>query len=79
MNAATQKGRILQYCAEHGSITVRDAVVNLYINSPRKCISELRKSGDYDVQTVQETIIHSDGTKAKFNRYFIKRIGGVPQ
>ena len=39
MDKATQKHKILQYCAEHGSITVRDAVVKLNINSPTKRIS----------------------------------------
>ena len=55
MNPATQKGKILGYCAEHGSITIRDAFEKLHINSPSKRISELRKSGDYDVKSIVET------------------------
>lgn len=63
MDKATQKHKILQYCAEHGSIT----------NSPTKRISELRKAG-YDVQTFDEERTKEDGTTVKFRRYFI---GGV--
>lgn len=74
MNKATQKSRILQYCAEHGSITVREAVVNLNINSPTKRISELRDMG-YDVKTSDETRTKEDGEKVKFRRYFISQGG----
>ena len=73
MDKATQKHKILQYCAEHGSITVRDAVVKLNINSPTKRISELRKAG-YDVQTFDEEKIKEDGTAVRFRRYFIKGV-----
>ena len=69
MNKATQRARILNYCAEHGSITVREAAVNLNINSPTKRISELR--GAYDVQTEWETKTSADGEKVRYLRYFI--------
>ncbi len=71
MNHATQKGKILDYCAEHGSITIRDAFEKLNINSPTKRISELRRCG-YDVQSIMETRVNSDGNTVKFKRYFIK-------
>lgn len=77
MNAATQKGKILQYCADHGSITIREAFEKLYINSPSKRISELRLSGRYDVQFVNETRINSAGDTVSYKRYFIKPFGGV--
>lgn len=73
MDKATQKSKILQYCAEHGSITVREAFEKLNINSPTKRISELRASG-YDVQTFDEVRTKEDGDAVKFRRYFI---GGV--
>ena len=73
MDKATQKHKILQYCAKHGSITVREAVVKLNINSPTKRISELRRAG-YSVQTVDEEKTKADGTTVRFRRYFI---GGV--
>lgn len=76
MNAATQKGKILQYCAEHGSITIREAFEKLYINSPSKRISELRLSGKYDVQCMNETRVNSAGETVPYKRYFIKPIGG---
>ena len=74
MSKATQRGKILAYCAEHGSITVRDAVVKLNINSPTKRISELRQSG-YDVQTITETRVNESGETVRYRRYFIRDIG----
>ena len=77
MARVTQIQRILTYCAEHGSITNREAVVKLNINSPTKRISELRSSGDYDVQVVEEQRVKDDGEVVRFNRYFIKKLEGV--
>lgn len=71
MNPATQKGKILTYCAAHGSITIRDAFEKLHINSPTKRISELKRSG-YDVQSVMEERVNSEGNAVRFKRYFIK-------
>ena len=78
MNPATQKGKILGYCAEHGSITIREAFEKLHINSPSKRISELRRSGDFDVQDITEYRTNAEGVEVKFKRYFITRLkGGV--
>ena len=78
MNPATQKGKILGYCAEHGSITIRDAFEKLHINSPSKRISELRRSGLYDVKGIEETRVNADGDEVRFKRYFITKLeGGV--
>ena len=78
MNPATQKGKILGYCAEHGSITIRDAFEKLHINSPSKRISELRNSGDYDVKDITETRVNAEGEEVRFKRYFIQALeGGV--
>ena len=76
MNPATQKGKILGYCAEHGSITIRDAFEKLHINSPSKRISELRKSGFYDVKSIVETRVNAEGDEVKFKRYFITCLEG---
>jgi hypothetical protein len=65
--------KILAYCLENGSITVRDAVVKLGINSPTKRISEMRHGG-YDVQAIEETRIKDNGEKVRYNRYFIKAV-----
>lgn len=75
MNPATQKRKILDYCAEHGSITIREAFEKLCINSPSKRISELRRAG-HDVQSMVETRINANGDEVRFKRYFIKE-GGV--
>ena len=74
MDKATQKAKILAYCMEHGSITVRDACVKLDIKSPTKRISEMRLSGDYDVQTIEETREKANGDTVRYNRYFIKAV-----
>lgn len=66
MDKATQRGKILAYCAEHGSITVREAFTELGINSPTKRISEMRKSGEYTVTVVEER-----NEDKRWNRYFI--------
>ena len=68
---STQRGKILAYCAEHGSITIREAFEKLHINSPSKRISEMRNGG-YDVQSIEEIRVKPDGEKVRYNRYFIK-------
>ena len=70
MNPATQKGKILAYCAAHGSITIREAFEKLNINSPTKRISELKRCG-YDVKSFMEERVNSEGNTVKFKRYFI--------
>ena len=74
MDKATQRGKILAYCAEHGSITVREAAVKLDINSPTKRISELRLSGIYDVKAIDKTREKDDGSTVRYKRYFIKAV-----
>jgi hypothetical protein len=74
MDKATQRGLILKYCKEHGSITIREAFEKLHINSPSKRISELRLSGLYDVQAITEEKIYSGGKKKRYKRYYIKAV-----
>jgi hypothetical protein len=71
---ATQRGKILAYCMEHGSITNKEAVERLDINSPTKRISEMRHSPDYLVDTIEETRVNNDGETKRYNRYFIKAV-----
>jgi hypothetical protein len=71
---ATQRGKILAYCKEHGSITIRDAFEELKINSPSKRISEMRQSPDYLVESIDETRVNSDGETKRYKRYFIKAV-----
>ena len=79
MNPATQKGKILNYCAAHGSITIRDAFEKLKINSPSKRISEMRNSVDFVVDDITEYVLNDEGkVETKFKRYFIQAVkGGV--
>lgn len=73
MDKATQKGKILAYCKEHGSITIREAFEKLHINSPSKRISEMRLGG-YDVQAIEEVKVKPDGDTVRYKRYFIKAV-----
>lgn len=72
MDKLTQRMRILNYCREHGSITTREAAVELNINSPSKRISEMRHSPDFVVESVQESRTNSFGETVRYLRYFIK-------
>lgn len=72
--SATDYVKILEYCAEHGSITAREAFIHLCINSPRKAISDLRKKG-YDVKVEK---MDNNG-KTPYNRYYISKKEGEPQ
>ena len=73
MDKATQRGKILAYCKEHGSITVRDAF-NLGINSPTKRISEMRLSGNYFVSDITEEKANDSGVVTRYKRYYIKAV-----
>lgn len=77
MDKSTQRGKILSYCAKHGSITIREAFEKLNINSPSKRISEMRLSGGYDVQSIDIVEEGADGGTVRYKRYFIKE--GVSQ
>ena len=77
MDAATQKAKILAYCEQHGSITIREAFTKLNINSPSKRISELRNSGQYSVDSIDESRTDESGNTTRWKRYFIKQSGGV--
>ena len=74
MDKATQRAKILAYCEEHGSITIREAFTKLDINSPSKRISELRNSDLYIVDSVDESRTDEDGKTTRWKRYFINEL-----
>ncbi|MBQ2811002.1 MAG: hypothetical protein IJF12_02410 [Alphaproteobacteria bacterium] len=74
MDAATQKAKILSYCEQHGSITIREAFTKLNINSPSKRISEIRNSGRYEVSSIEESKTNKDGNTTRWKRYFINEL-----
>lgn len=76
MSKATQRAKILDYCAENGSITIREAFEKLHINSPSKRISEMRLSGNYDIRQEDETRIRS-GETVRYKRYYIRSLEGA--
>lgn len=74
MEKEPQRAKILAYCEEHGSITIREAFA-LDINSPSKRISEMRHSPDYIVDDIMEKVYDDEGKmRTKFKRYFIKEV-----
>ena len=74
MSKITQQAKILAYCQEHGSITVREAFTKLDINSPCKRISEMRHSGKDIVTSTEETKIEDGKVVGRWLRYFIKAV-----
>ena len=74
MDKATQRMKILAYCEQHGSITIREAFTKLDINSPSKRISELRNSGRYIVKSVDESRTDKNGNTTRWKRYFINEL-----
>lgn len=74
MSEATHIAKVLAYCNQHGSITVRDAAVKLDINSPTKVISNMRLSPNYVVESINETKINGKGETKRYKRYFIKAV-----
>lgn len=76
MDKATQKAKIIEYCEEHGSITIREAFTKLNINSPSKRISEIRSSKEYIVESKEESRT-KDGITTRWKRYFIKKVDGA--
>ncbi len=74
MSKATQKAKILSYCKEHGSITVRDMCAKLDINSPTKVVSAMRHSPLYDVQDITESRVNNAGETKTYKRYYIRRL-----
>lgn len=74
MDAATQKMKIVAYCEQHGSITIREAFNKLEINSPSKRISELRNSPFYSVESITESKTKEDGRTVRWKRYFINEL-----
>lgn len=74
MDNISQQKKILNYCANHGSITIREAFTKLDINSPSKRISEMRNSGRYKVESIEEERTDKDGKKKRWKRYFINEL-----
>lgn len=66
-----QRQKIIAWCETYGSITNREAVINLGINSHTKRISEIEKSGLYDVR--KEKIVRKNvyGKKTNYTKYYI--------
>ena len=73
MDEQIQRMKILDYCQEHGSITIREAFA-LNINSPSKRISEMRKSPDFVVEDKWEYRINSKSIKKRYKRYYIREV-----
>lgn len=67
--ANSQCGKIIGFCKRHGSFTTMDCL-RLGIASPRKRLSEIRRSPFYEVSSIPE-----EGAEGiQYNRYFIKEV-----
>ena len=64
------KNRVLNYILEFGSITTRDAFIDLGCTRLSEYIRQLRL--DYNVEDTTETGINRYGEKTYYKRYFIK-------
>lgn len=64
------KNRVLNYILEFGSITTRDAFIDLGCTRLSEYIRQLRI--DYNVEDKTETGINRYGEKTYYKRYFIK-------
>ena len=60
----TNEMKVMRYIAEHGSISVHEAVSELWINSLTKVISNMRKKG---TPITDWTVTTKDGKR--FKRY----------
>lgn len=60
VNKKTQKAKIIEWLRSNGGLTVRQAMLDLNINSAPKRIEELKRDG-YDIRT--NMIKCSDGTR----------------
>lgn len=67
--ANSQCGKIIEFCKRRGSFTTMDCL-GLGIASPRKRLSEIRRSPFYEVSSIPE-----EGAEGiQYNRYFIKEV-----
>jgi hypothetical protein len=64
------KNRVLNYILEFGSITTRDAFIDLGCTRLSEYIRQLRI--DYNVEDETETGINRYGEKTYYKRYYIK-------
>lgn len=67
----SQVQKMLDFAAQHGSITNYDAVYRLGILSPTRRICDIKAMG-YTVTKQREEIISADGGKKSVVRYFIE-------
>ncbi len=64
------KNRVLNYILEFGSITTRDAFIDLGCTRLSEYIRQLRL--DYNVEDTTEVGINRYGEKTYYKRYYIK-------
>lgn len=68
----SQKERIIKYMKDFGSITHRDAFMDLGMVSFTARMSELRREG-YEFVQVEETGKNRYGEKTHYTRYFLAK------
>lgn len=71
----TQCDRILKYMEDFGSITSREAVVDLGIMRLASRVHELRRNG-YNIEDAFETAKNRYGEPTTYKRYWINKENG---
>lgn len=64
------KNRVLNYILEFGSITTRDAFIDLGCTRLSEYIRQLRV--DYNIEGIDEVGINRYGEKTHYKRFYIK-------
>ncbi len=71
MSRLSQCQRMINYMKEHGSITVRQAEVELDINSPNRRLADLREKG-YSFNESWKEKKNSYGEKVRYKVYSLR-------
>lgn len=74
MSRLSQCQRMVNYMKEHGSITVRQAEVELDINSPNRRLADLRERG----YSFNEEWVEKKNRYGEKVRYKVYRLRGEP-
>ena len=79
MDRMTQLRRALSMLREHGSVTAGELMTDCGMCSPRKRISELKRStmlAGYEIVDEWEEGHNRYGEPVRYKRYFLKKIEG---
>ena len=67
----TQKDKVLDYMIKYGSITQRDALIDLSVMRLASRIAELKKDG-YNIESEREKGVNKNGDTVFYARYRVE-------